>query len=599
MSSQITIPELKEHLQARKNNIGLIGTRLDVNEVDGNSMSGHIATSWDEIQISFGKQLDLVPDAETKQFASKKYIKDAKLKVGEDILEHEAGHRENKVGERLGCPYDLWTHERIKEGIAKGLQEVGKTGLENYVTNAFEDALDNINCRRHTDFTGQTLFWNNQGLFVSPGQKFVPFYEAFVRINLMLGGDASSHSLLNRFYSNKPEVNEAVSEFLKEVKKASGEQFVFRMHQKPGFQRLFNPQDVKSRAEDWSALAYQWGKILGKLADEVPKERMFGSGEGDENSPEQNPFDNEMKMPANRQKIARQRYEQGLSPAPHRDLQEQLYDFYKSISKDIPVETSHYTASQSIPIVHFGRRFVKEDEQRFKFRGVGINEEGELAVKTAKHSISYPVTYKKHRHKFPNFKLALMDRSGSMALNPKNETDGRGNPKNIGSTSFVPWGDKSKYHFALKGYIGIDNFLERQGVAPYIENCVLGYSGEGAVRGKIEKVAKSLLTAPSGGTSLDISGLERELEENALLISISDGEMDLNADIKKRLKAKLETCDYAHFQIGGRTEYSSYLEELGRQVTYVNGDEDLSKAMVSFVSGYYRQKPQKVGETIQ
>ena len=365
--------------------------------------------------------------------------------------------------------------------------------------------------------------------------------------------------------------------------KAKGEQKVFALHDKPGFKQLFNNQDLQQRAELWSQLGYSFAVHLGKLLEEMPQQRMFGSAEGDENSTEQNPFDREMKMPHNRQKIAFGRYLQGKQPAAHREPQEQLYDLYKHISKEIPVETSHYSASQSMPLVKFGRRFVKEDERKFKFRGVGFTGEGDLALKTSKHDLKYPVAYKVHPHKFPKFKLALMDRSGSMALNTNNERE-------VGNTSFIPWGDQSKYHYALKGYFGIDNFLERQGVAPYVESCVLGFSGESVVRGKSAEVAKSLLVKPSGSTLLDISGLERELEDQALVLSLSDGDFSISEVDKERFEEKIKRSDYAHIQIGVATPFSQYLEGLGVSVIQVKGDEDLSRTMVSFVSSYYRSK---------
>jgi len=590
MTKQLSIKTIKEELKRMKNSIGLVGTRLNVNEVSGNSLEGSISTDWKEIIINFGKDLELVPDKKTQEFIRKRSISDAKMKVGKDILDHEAGHRENKVGERIGCPYDLWTHERIKEGVFRGLVEVDRDGLENYVTNAFEDVLDNVNCRRHTDFSGQTLFWNNQGLVNSQNGKFNPFYEAFVRTNLILGGKVSDHTLLSRFYSGSPEVKVAVRLFSDELKSASGEQSLVRLHSKGGFNKLFIPNDLEKRAELWSNLGYKFAIHLGKLLDksQTPNERMFGSKDGDENSPAQNPFDEEMKIPGNRQKIVRKKYEQSLGLAPHKDIQEQLYDLYKSISKEIPIETSHYTSNQAMPLVHFGRRFVKEDEQKFKFKGIGFREDGELGIRTAKHNISYPVTFKKHQRKFPNFKLVLMDRSGSMALNTDNE-------KEVGDTSCIPWGDKSKYHFALKGYFGIDNFLERQGVAPYIESCILGFSGESAVKGNSNLVAKSILTVPSGVTSLDVSGLERELEENAFVLSISDGSLSLNGEQKRKFESKIQGCDYAHIQIGSETPFSNYLREQGVQVLTVKGDEDLSRTMVSFVSDYYRPKQSKGG----
>ena len=152
---------------------------------------------------------------------------------------------------------------------------------------------------------------------------------------------------------------------------------------------------------------------------------------------------------------------------------------------------------------------------------------------------------------------------------------------------------------------------------------------------------------PSGATSLDVSGLERELEENALLLSISDGEvpgiereayaffenkfniakqkyqgvstkhdtgeisepefareeaifktteqMFNRNQWKKSFELRLAKCDMAHIQVGRQTEFSLYLQDINKPVIYVRGDNDLSKAMVSFVSGYYRQKPVQGG----
>src|SRR3989338_1464613 len=589
------LSNIKRELEQQKDTIGLIGVRLNVDEVKGNSLSAHITTDWREINISYGRDIDLVPDAETKHFVAVREIKDPKLKTGKDILDHEAGHRENKVGERYGCPYDLETHVRIKEAVARGLKEIGKEGLETYVTNAFEDVLDNVNCRRHTDFAGQTLFWNNQGIVNGQGGKFNPFYEAFVQTNLVLAGKAADYALLRRFFNGTQEIKESTNEFLAEMKAVTREGKLFRLHEKPGFKRLFDAANIPQRAERCSNLGYSFAFHLGKLLDQPPQQKMFGSGEGDENSDDQNPFDREMRMPTNRQKIAFGRYKAGESPLIHRDMQEQLYDLYKRISKEIPVETSHYSASQAMPLVRFGRRFVREDEQKFRFKGVGFGENGEMKLKTTKHHLEHPVAFKRHPHKFPNFKLALMDRSGSMTLNPDNETDDSGHPKNTGSNSYIPWGDNSKYHYALKGYFGIDNFFERQGVAPYIESSVLGFSGESAVRGKSELVAKSLLTAPSGGTSLDMDGLEKELEDNALVLSISDGDFSMTDSQKQRFEKKIRTADYAHIQIGADSTFSTYLKGLGLPVINVKGDEDLSRTMVSFVSSYYRKSPKIAG----
>ncbi len=572
------LSNLRKELEKQKNKTGLVGVRLDVSEVPGNTLSAHITTDWKNISIKYGTELDLVPDKKTKDYARNKGITNPELEVGQDILDHEMGHRENPVGTRFGCPYTVEMHDAIKESINNALTEKGKSGLEDFVTNAFEDVLDNINCRKRTKFSGQTLFWNNQGLVNSENGKYSKFYEAFVKINLSLGGNVEDHGLLKRFYTSNGKIKNAMKSFLNDMKSHLGTENIIKLHEKPEFRELFN-YNLERREELWTALAHSFAYNTADLLDQKPKEKMFGAGgEGEEN-----PFDKEMKLPKNKQEIAFKRYKEGKGVATHRDSQEQLYDLYKRISKDIRVETASYTDSQGMPLVDYGRRFVTEDERKFKYKGVGFDSDGELNIKTGKHQIQFPVAYKVHPRNFPKFKLALMDRSGSMAQSPENNS-------NIGSTGFIPWGDNSKYHFALKGYFGIDNFFERQGIIGYIESAAIGFSGESGVRGNSKDVAKSLLRTPSGGTSLDIDGLEKELQQNSLVLSISDGELSISDDEKTRFEDKIKQkgINYAHIQIGNDSTFSKYLHSIGVPVFPVKGDNDLAKTMITFVSGCYR-----------
>ncbi|RLE38356.1 hypothetical protein DRJ17_04220 [Candidatus Woesearchaeota archaeon] len=571
----MTLLELRKKLESRKNQIGLIGIRLDLSESPGNSVSAALTSDWKIISIKYGKNLDLVPDSETLRYVRKRDIDDPKLKLSLDLLEHESSHRENPSGTRFGCPYTVEMHDIIKEAIHKVLSVKGKAGLEDYVTNAFEDILDNVNCRKHTDFAGQALFWNNQGLVNSKNEKYSPFYEAFVQINLVLGGSVKEYTLLRRFYTNDRKVKKATKGFLDDMRSILGVEKLVRIHEKPAFKTIFT-RDLQQREKLWTDLAHSFAMHTADLLEQMPPEMMFGSSE--------NPFDKEMRQPRVKQEIAFNRYKRGKGPAGHRDLQEQLYDLYKRISKEIRVETSFYSESQKIPPVHYGKRFIKKDEQKFRYKGIGFKQDGSIGLRTTRYSELYPVSYKVHLSKFPKFKLILIDRSSSMKYNCDNESD-------VGDKSFIPWGDKSKYHFALKGYFGIDNFLERQGISNYVQNCVLGFSGENAIRGKSKKVAKALLTMPSGGTSFDIDRLESELSDENFVLSISDGEFELTEDIKKRLEQKIKQVkvDYAHIQIGEDTDFSSYLKKIDVPVFKVRGDDDLAKTMISFVSSYYRR----------
>lgn len=576
-----------QKLEELKTRIGLVGTRLEVtDDLPGNSFSAHIQNDWKKIRMDYQRELELVPDRKTKAFIRKMKIEDPELKLGEDILHHECGHREDEARTTLGCPHDIITHDRIKSEVARALSNTGKKGQTNYVTNAFEDLLDNINERRHTNFSGQTLFWNNQGLTRSQNQKYNPFYEAFVRMNLFLGGEVKSHTLLSRFFSGDERVIPVVKGVLEDLCLETGEKSSIRLHQKQGFRNLFT-RDIEQRRQMWERLAYSFAQRTADLLEETPNEKMFGSGDpSSESSDDANPFDKEMKRPDVQEKIAMDRYNTKKGPSYHTDLQEQLYSFYKATSRDIRIETSSFTASQSMPLVHFGKRFANQDDHKIRFRGIGFDSEGKLRIKTSRNHLDFPASYKRHPTKFPNLKIAIMDRSGSMAKSP----DGT---SNVGDKRFIPWGDKSKYHFALKGYFGIDNYLEKQGVAPFIGCSVLGLSGEDTIKGKAREVAKKLLYEPAGShTTLDVETLERELETSALVMSISDGMVSLPSETST-LDEKLRRSDYVHIQIGSPTQYSQYVQSLGKPVLFVRGDEDLSKAMVSFVSSYYQNKGQE------
>jgi hypothetical protein len=587
----------KQKLEKKKNEIGLIGTALEItDDLRGNSFSAHIQNDWRKIRMDYQKDLNLVPDAQTETFCRNTGIKDAELEIGDSILKHECGHRELPARTTFGCPYDVETHDRIKSEVAKALKEKGKDpsaivgsgqDLSGYVTNCVEDILDNVNCRNHTDFAGQTLFWNNQGLTRSQNGKYNPFYEAFVRTNLFLGKEVKSHTLLSRFFSGDERVLPAVRGFLEDVCRETEEKSSIGLNGKQGFQKLFT-RNLEQRRKLWQELAYSFTSKTADLLDVPPQEQMFGAGGNGESG---NPFDKEMTDPQVQEKIAMGRYMSKEGPSYHADLQEQLYSLYKATSKAIRVETSSFTSSQSMPIVHFGKRFATEEDRKIRFRGIGFDSEGKLGLKTARHHLDFPASYKTHPTQFPSLKIAVMDRSGSMASAP----DGS---ENVGDTSFIPWGDKSKYHFALKGYFGIDNYLERQGVSPFMDCSVVGLSGEEVISGKPREVAKRLLHNPQGShTTLNASQLENQLSGSALVVSISDGDVSMPSDTSS-LDAKLKDSDYVHIQIGGATDYSTYVQGLGKPVLFVRGDDDLSQAMVGFVSNYYKNKGQKssVGE---
>ncbi len=572
---------LEEKLEQKKNEIGLVGTRVNlVRPTTGEGISEYITHDWKEIVISIKQNIDLAPDPETKRYLKKRQLEPLET-VALDLLQHGCGHRELPTETQLGCPYTVENHDIILDAIARALKEKGKENLASYVANAFEDVIDNVNVRKHSQHAGQILFWNNEAL--ENKKKFPAFYEAFVKINMALWGTPQDATLLRRFYANTKPIQKAVQQYTDDLKRTLGVTSLLRTHEKErSFKRLFN-------SHAWGNLAYQFAKATADLLEDHPTMRLcFGSQPGEQY------FDRLIKLPGTQEDLAYTRYQQGKSPSHHTDPELQLDAFYRKTSRQIPVKTSDYVKASAMPIAHFGRRNPKEDEtiKRTKIKGFGFTEEGNLTLKVAKHELHHPATYKIHPRNFPHLKIALLDTSGSMASSPEN--DG-----NIGSTSFIPWGDNSKYHFALKGLYGIDNFLEKQGVAPYITSEAITFASATTPTGKrklrSEEERRALLKKPSGGTSIDVALLKAELNEKCFLISVSDGDIENWDTIKEEYKKAIERNDYCHIHIGGKNQFTADLESWNIPVHYVKGNEDVSKLMIDATAHYYREKvPTKV-----
>ncbi|HLC56787.1 MAG TPA: hypothetical protein VJJ23_06120 [Candidatus Nanoarchaeia archaeon] len=579
---------LKEKLERKKNKIGLVGTRLNFSHPkNGHGISEYITHDWKEIVIAVRENLDLAPDEETRRYLKKVNVQDPLETVATDLLYHGCGHRELPTNTRLGCPYIIKYHDLILDGIAKALKEKGKDGiiitgsdgskqgLEGYVANAFEDVLDNVNARRNTRHAGQILFWNNEGL--ENNKKFTDFYEAFVKINLNLFGNAEDNTLLKRFYSNNDKIQKAVKEFKDYLKGKLRAGNLTRLYQKDSlFEKLFNP-------EDWREMAYRFALVTADLLENKPNMRLCFGVPADR----QGYFDKLIRLPGTQEDLAYGRYKSGIGPSEHTEPLLQLDSLYRKISRAIPVKTSEYVKASEIPVAYFGRRNLKEDEiiKPKRIKGIGFDDEGNLALKVSKHEIQHPATYKVNPRNFPNLKIALLDTSGSMANSPDNNY-------NVGDTRFIPWGDNSKYHYALKGLYGIDNFLEKQGISAYVKSEVISFGsktlGTGKRQLRSEEERRALLKKPSGGTVINPKVLEDSVNENCFLVSVSDGDIADWDQIKDNYKKIAERTDYCHIHIGSKNQFTQDLESWGIKVNYVKGNEDLSRLMLDATSKYYK-----------
>ena len=584
----MTLEQLRQKLYEAKNRIGLVGGTIKINEYDEaeQNVSAHISPQGWNIEISVRKGFDPIADKRQKAYARKKKIQDGleTLLTHVGVL-HEPAHWELPVDSGKGCPFDVYWHDKILEAVKQALPEY-KKGHAPYVANAFEDLLINPRCREYNgDFSGQVLFWDGEGLTCkAKGLKnYTPFYEAFVKLNMHLWGDNADRSLLKRHYSKDKKIEAAVKKVVRDL----------------SLPENIPDTSILFQKNNWSRMAGNFAKDLADLLEVAPQERLSafssdGKGEGQEKQ-QQSGNGIEQKLPTGegKEEIAFGRYKGGEKPSTNITNYEQLDSLYKRLARAIPVKVEAITRhlSQKVaPLTYRGFDPEKDDPAKIKVSKLVLGRDG-LTFAYENEPLTVESRFKMQRKSFPDFKLVVLDNSGSMRSAPDG-TD------NVGRTSFIPWGDNSKYHYALLGFYGIENFLQRQGVAQYINHGLSLFSSQTrfgeADFFKLDQLRKKALSPEWGGTKLDARVLTTSLKgRESFVLSISDGEIENWDSEKSQFEALAKNNYYAHIQIGGKTSFTQDLESWQCPVFYVTRGEDLSKLMVDVAKGTYKKFTQK------
>lgn len=586
--------KIRQRLQEEKSKIGLVGSTISLQEYDEmeNNLSAGISTQGWNIDIKLKKGFDPLTERRQKAYARKKKIKDGLETVLLDILTHECAHWELPSGSGFGCPYDTYNQDKIVEAAKSELPK-GKQGMSGYVANAFADMLINARAKEFRgDFSGQVLFWDNEGKNYAQKQKskgeenphFEKFYEAFVKLNLHLWGDNADKALVKRHYSNAKEVDSAVESV------AKGLRLPERMQD----------TSVLFKKKEWPNMIKLFTKYLHPLLDEMPEERLsaFSGQGGSQSEPSEegegqpkpnNGIEQKVGTREGKEDVAYGRYSSKEKQSSNLTSYEQLDALYRRLARDIPVKVEHMTKERSLEISPLNfRKFnqEKDDPAKAKLSKLFVDEEG-INFGYKRQPITVTEKSKIQRRSFPDFKLVIMDNSGSMKQSPSNSD-------NVGNTNFIPWGDNSKYHYALLGFYGIENYLQKQGIAQYISHGISMFSSttrykEGSFS-DIDKIRKQALNPEFGNTHLDASVLVRALRgKESFVLSVSDGEIGNWDSEKNTFLNAVKGKSYCHIQIGGKTEFSKDLEGKGFPVHYVRSGKDLTGLMVDLTRDSYRR----------
>ena len=575
---------LTQELNQIKNRIGLVNGSLTINEYDDaqeNITACINPKNWN-IEFNLKTGYEPIQDRRQKAYARKKKIKDGKRQMLEDILYHELGHWELPFTSGFGCPYDDYHHDLIKEAVKQGLPEE-KQQQAHYVANAFEDLFNNTRCREFTgNFAGQVLFFDEQGTKLQ-GKGYTPFYEAFVKLNMLLWGDNIDKALVKRQFKNDRKVDSAVAEAVRELDLSEKEDIT---------QRLFDKRK-------WPEMAEKFARILAPLLDEAPKERLSAyqspnGNDGQEKGDKENAGNGiEAKLPTKegKENVAYQRYKNGNGLSPNIETFEQLDLLYRQLARAIPVRVEAMTREQSMAIAPLNYRPFedeKDDIRRVKPTKLYLVD-GEITLGYQRMPLTITGKSKIQKRDFPDFKMVVLDSSGSM----KDGVDG-----NPGDKTFIPWGDRSKYHYALLGFYGIEQFLQAQGIAQYIGHGLSLFSSstryEESKFPDLHRLRKLALSPEFGNTRLDAGTLANALKgRESFVLSISDGEVENWESAKPQFLELAKNNSYGHIQIGSRNGFSGDLESAGLPVFYVGSGDELSKLMVNIAEDSYKRFTKK------
>jgi hypothetical protein len=573
--------ELRQSLHEQKRRIGLVGGSMSITEYDEsehNVVASISPEGWN-IDIKVRKGFNPIKDRRQKAYARKKGIVDGlEVLLSHVGILHECAHWELPYGSGRGCPYDLYNHDRILEAIRKGLSNDKQTRAD-YVTNAFEDSIINPRAREYNgDFSGQVLFWDWEGLSRKEQGKefFTPFYEAFVKLGMYLFGDNVDRALLKRHFSNNEKVDWAVREVIQDL----------------GLPE--NIDDTRKLFEkgNWPNMAENFSRKLGPLLEKGSAERLSaysenGQRDGKGGWGSGNGIEQKMRTGKGKEEIAFGRYSSNDRHSPNFTSYEQLDFLYKMLARAIPVRVESMTRKQGLGISALTyRAFDEENDDPFKVKltKLFLSDDG-LKFGYPDEPLTVEQKSKIQRRNFPSFKLVVLDNSGSMKFAPDGSS-------NVGSKNFIPWGDKSKYHYALLGHYGIENFLQQQGIAQYIDHGVSLFSSRTRYREDsflgLDEVRKLVLNPDWGSTNLDSEVLGEALRGGeSFALSISDGVIGNWASERDEIKNLVKNNYFAHIQIGEETDFTRDLEAWGAPVFYVSSGEGLSRLMVDVTKKTY------------
>ncbi len=589
------LENIEEHLKRLTRAQGSTSP-VSVKEVSGiPSVSACIDLSNYHITQEIPSNWDPLKYKSIEEFVNKLKIKTPKTKICEDIQFHEIGHHKLKNDkDGLGCPEDLESKEITIEAVSKALLEKNKFSQQGalYLENCISDIINNLNGSQYTHFNGLSMFWAEQGE-LNKG-KFSPLYEAFVKLNQKMWGRKPQRKLLSQYHTNEKKVDEIVELCLKDNNIVNNKQ--------QNINNLFNKSN-------WDNTFYKFAIHLAELMDQDAPEQLPGSGsdgrgykvpiefdgEGKFNPEEINdPMVKRILDPDNMKKVMQRRNQKGEDLPMFVENWRALDYFYQGLASELYIKAESPKKGQSMPIAPIQSRKFDIDKDKLEnilFGKILLDEEGKPSLAVPRDYVRHVVKYKQSIKSYPELNICVLDTSGSMIQ--------EANSKGEGKTNIVPWGDNSKYHYALLSYYGVEKALHRIGVGIKTRYNMITFAsqtdatGEKGYEDKVQIKKRILNPVFGGSTSLDVDVLAKNARESgSILMTISDGEIWNWDSVKNDFKRIISDKHYVHFQIGSDTKTTKDLESYGATVIRINDASEMPKKAIDITKGFYKNYAQ-------
>lgn len=507
-----------------------------------------------------------------QRFAVAKGITSPLEECLKDAAGHECGHVHLKDGK--SCPGSVEEHEEFFYApIFSALKKKRKEGATDSVANLVEDLIDNTLLAQHQSSSGLTMFYEDAAR-QNKGQ-WQKAFEAYMRVQVYCWADAKEKELLGNYYTADTNVITATKNIIGRLK----------------LQRV-NSHEFLADKNNWKTISTVMAEELADLVEATSSMPRCGFGKA---------MDKAMRDPTNRQKFAVKRFTQKKKRPGYMPQEEALDHVYSFEAKQIPLKVEAISRQESFPAVPYQYAAFDPHENtlgEINWRRPAIVAEspfgGHLTFQVAQRHLELPLQVKMGVQNFPKLKYALVDCSPSMKL-------GIPDSHNSGITTYIPWGDKSKYHYACKGWYGIVEFLARQGILPNVEVTAGVFSDDTKIGKGLEEAKRTLLNPHFGTTTeLDIDKVQRMFSgEECVFFTISDGEILNWNTVEKTFIQLAKKHQYFHLQIGPESVATTSLRQAGLPVYSVTRGPELEEMAINLTRKAYDRYVQGVAAQLR